>query len=236
MSDSTTIQHISLTERTVERLVADIMSNELGDSDSLPSARLLSDRYGVSVLVVREALAQLQAHGLLDKRQGRRTRVIRPDHSGISMILKFTAQLQDVGIRDLQECRAGLEVKAAELAARSDRSDKAELLDPILSAMSTAKTPGAFNEHDLALHLAIAELSGNRPIQMVLAALRDVIREALDVTYARVESRMGPRGISGALDVHVEIARAVLSGDPAAAAEAMNTHFRYWDNDSTSGE
>jgi DNA-binding FadR family transcriptional regulator len=231
VSVSTTIQHISLTERTVDRLVADIMSSEIGGDESLPSARVLSERYGVSVLVLREALARLEAHGMLDKRQGRRTRIVRPDHTGISMVLKFTTQLQDVGIRDLQECRAGLEVKAAELAAAAVRDDKTEVLEPILQALREAKTPSDFNEHDLALHLAIAELSGNRPIQIFLAALGDVIREALDVTYASVERRMGPSGITSALDVHIRIANAVLEGKPDDARDAMTEHFKFWDEE-----
>jgi DNA-binding FadR family transcriptional regulator len=227
-SDSTLIQHRSLTERTVERLVSDIMSNQLGEDDSLPSARELSDRYGVSVLVVREALSQLQAHGVLDKRQGRRTKVVRPDHTGISMVLKF-ATLALVETRDLQECRAGLEVKAVELAALSPRQDKREVLDPILRAMREATTAAEFNEHDLALHLAIAELSGNRPIKIFLDALRDVIRDALNVTYASVERRMGPSGIVGALEVHIRIADAVLVGEADAARVAMSEHFSFWD-------
>lgn len=227
MHDSTAIQHRSLTERTVEQLTSDIMANAFGD-DVLPAARVLSERYGVSILVMRDALGQLQARGLLDKRQGRRTRVVRPDHTAVSAALGFAARFDGVGVDELHECRSALEVRAAELAAQSDRQDKAEVLGPILETMATATSASEFNERDLALHLAIAELSGNRPIRIILAALADVIREALDVTYATVHSRKGAEGIEVALELHAQVVDAVVAGDPAAASRAMTEHFRYW--------
>lgn len=228
--------HPSLTQRTAEAIRAEILSMAGGEDGFLPSVRLLSERYGVSTLVVREALANLQAQGILERRQGRRTRIVNPDHTTISSVLRFSAHVQDLPVDELQQCRAGLETKAAELAALSARPDKAAVLQPIITAMTAAKSQDAFNKKDLELHMAIAELSGNRPIQMILAALRDVIREALDVTYSHVVDRSGAGGIQEALLLHEGIADAIVGSDPSQATLAMTRHFRYFLEGSKSAE
>ncbi len=70
-------------------------------------------------------------------------------------------------------------------------------------------------------------------LSIVLAALADVIREALDVTYATVRSRKGAEGIKVALELHAQVVDAVVAGDPNAASRAMTEHFRYWHDGET---
>jgi DNA-binding FadR family transcriptional regulator len=220
------IPHISLTQRTADALMAEIMAGTYGD-EWLPSVRELSEHYGVSSLVVREALARLQARGALERRQGRRTRIVKPDHSAITAVLLFSAHRGEHSYDELRDCRAGLETKGAQLAARATRDDKEERLLPHLEGMRVAASEAEFNDHDLALHMAISELSGNRPIAIVLAALRDVMREMLDESYRRVHGRQGPRGIARALEIHEAIVAAILEGDDAGASSAMAEHFDF---------
>jgi len=227
VSSGSVIPHQTLTQRTADVLTSDIMVGAFGDTDSLPSVRELSDRYGVSSLVIRESLAHLQARGLLERRQGRRTKVVKPTHNAITAVLRFSALQGEPPLDELQDCREPLEIKAAELAARSDRTDKAELLEPILERMAKARSARAFNDNDLALHMTIAQLSGNSPIEMILAALSDVMREVLDVTYRRVATKAGSQGIEGAFALHDRVARAIIANDPEEARTAMSAHFSY---------
>ena len=224
---ATALGHRSLAERAADAIMGEILQGHLAAQGALPSSRELARRYGVSVIVIREALAHLQARGALDRRQGRRTRVVPPNHSAISSVLRFSAHHEDLSVDELQACRAGLEIKAAELAAGARRDDKGDLLTPPLQAMRRARSERAFNDNDVELHLAVAELSGNRPIQLILAALREVTREVLDVTYGRVKAREGKAGIAHALELHERIVEAVLAGDAPAAAQAMRQHFEY---------
>lgn len=232
MSAEGLIPHMSLTQRTADALMEEIIAGGFGDEE-LPSVRELSERYGVSSLVVREALARLQARGALDRRQGRRTRIVPPDPSAIAAVLRFSAHRGDHSYIELQDCRAGLETKSAELAARAERDDKAELLMPHIEGMRAAATEADFNDHDLALHIAISEVSGNRPIAFVLAALRDVMREMLDVSYRRVRGKHGPSGIAKALEIHELIVEAILAGDGAAASARMAEHFEFLSHEVT---
>ena len=216
--------HRSLAERTADAIVREILDGGFGADGSLPPSRALAERYGVSVIVVREALAQLDARGALDRRQGRRVRVTNPDHRPISSVLRFSALRDEVPLQELLQCRSALEVQASRLAAQAS-GDREAALRPALDGMRRARGAKAFNDNDLAFHLALAELSGNRPIRLILAALREVIREALDLTYGRVRAHEGAAGLRQALEIHERVTSAVLAGDGDAAASAMGAHF-----------
>lgn len=205
----------------------------MGRDEPLLSTRELASRYDVSVIVVREALARLQARGALERRQGRRARVARPDHSALVSILQLSTHHDDIPTDEMQDCRAGLEAQAATLAALAPLSPEAkrEALAPSLEAMRAnigrRSATREFNDSDLAFHEAVAELSGNRPIKLILAALHEVIREAINVTYTRVERRDGHHGIETALAMHEHIAQAICAGDADAARAAVAAHFAY---------
>jgi GntR family transcriptional regulator, transcriptional repressor for pyruvate dehydrogenase complex len=226
------IAHASLADQAASAVLELIRRERLTEGDALPSTRELAERFKVSVLVMREAFVELAARGILDRRQGRETVVALPSHELISSILDFRAYLEGIDVDEFQRCRSGLEVSAAALAAgRGDASEKEERLEPLLDGMRAAKTEDEFNEHDLAFHMAIAHLCGNRAIEMLLASLNDLVRTSMDVTYHRVRSRGGKRGIAVAVRNHERIAKAIIRGDECAAAQAMEEHFSYFLSD-----
>jgi GntR family transcriptional repressor for pyruvate dehydrogenase complex len=176
---------------------------------------------------MREALAALAARGILHRRQGRESVVALPSHELVSSILRMRAYLSDIEVDDFQAARATLEAQAASLAAtHAVRADHDELL-ALVEAMRSARTEEAFNEHDLGFHLAVARMSGNRAIELLLASLNDIVRLTLDVSYRRIQSRAGREGIAHAVGNHERVAQAILSGDPVAAGAAMEAHFSY---------
>lgn len=221
------VEHQSLAERTGQALMGDILEGRLGEGGSLPSARQLAARYGVSVIVIREALAHVEARGGLERRQGRRARVIRPDPSAFASILRLSAHHDDIPLDEFLDCRIGLEVQAAVLAARRAKPEAMGALREALEGMRRARGEKSFNDHDVAFHVAVTQLSENRPIQLMLGAIRDVIRQGLTVTYSQVRATRGREGIAQARMLHERVADAILAGDPHEAAAAMAAHFAY---------
>lgn len=61
----------TLYERTTDRLFEDIQSGGMRPGDRLPSERLLGDRYEVSRVTLRAALAQLRSRGIVDSTPSR---------------------------------------------------------------------------------------------------------------------------------------------------------------------
>lgn len=57
-------------QRTAERLIREIAAGRLLDGERLPPERDMAARLGISVGTLRKSLADLQARGLLERRQG----------------------------------------------------------------------------------------------------------------------------------------------------------------------
>ncbi len=222
------ISHRSLADQAADAVLEMILTEGLHEGDALPPSGELAKRYEVSIVVIREALASLAARGILQRRQGRESVVAMPGYDILSSILRVRAHLDEIDVDEFQECRANLELKAAELAARTGSpEEKSEAFAGPLKGLRTSRNPKDFNEHDLAFHLTLARLSGNRAIHLMLEALNDVVRETLDVTYRRVEKREGRKGIEQAIENHARVAEAVASGDPQAARAALIRHFEH---------
>ena len=223
-----TMAHKSLADQASDAVLRLILDRQLKEGDSLPPSGELAEQLGVSLIVMREALASLAARGILSRRQGRESVVALPSHDLIGSILRVRAALSEIETDEFQRARAILEVEAAEMAARNkDAAADAEELFEHLEAMKQADDVTTFNEHDLAFHLTVAKLSGNRAIELLLASLNDIVRVSLDVVYQRVEQREGLEGIRTAIGHHERVAQAIVGQDPDAAAAAMGDHFTF---------
>lgn len=222
------IHHRSLADQAADAILDTILTDDMREADPLPPSGELAERYGVSIVVIREALASLAARGILQRRQGRESLVAKPGFDVLSSILRVRAHLEGIDTDEFQDARLSLEVQAARLAAQiGDPQMKRSELEFHLEGMRRSKNARQFNEHDLQFHLTIARLSSNRAIALILEALNDVVRRSLAITYQRVQRREGPEGILRAVENHEGIAEALVAGDPEAAEDAIRRHFQF---------
>lgn len=218
----TAVSRRTLTDQVSEALLELIASENLTTGDPLPSAGELAGRFDVSVVVVREAVAQLAGRGVLSRRQGREPTVALPGTELLSETLAMHARHDKIPSADFLLCRAALECEAAVLAAtRGARADRALALEPALDRLRASQTARDVTEADLALHIAIADLSGNRALAVILTTLRDVVRHDIS-TRTR-----GPDSSSHAhsLQAHGAVVSSIIDGDPIRARQAMVEHF-----------
>src|SRR5580698_9198547 len=103
-----------LAEHITEALNNEIASGRLRPGDRLPTEQFLSENFGVSRNVVREAIASLRAQGLIETRQGIGAFVAGPAPA-VEPLQPIRAQLLegDNTIRNMFEVRAALESQAA---------------------------------------------------------------------------------------------------------------------------
>ncbi|MCW1806115.1 FadR/GntR family transcriptional regulator [Brachybacterium squillarum] len=216
----------TLVDRARDAVLALIDDEHLGAGDALPSAGTLAERFGVSKAVVREALSALAALGIVEISNGRAARVRPPDSSIVRFYL--SRAIRDTpgdGFLVLMDLRAPLEVRAASLAADRLAADPAgrEQLEELLARMGEAL--GDAEEYprlDLELHALIARLSGNLALQGVLDAVSGPLFRAMRELRVTREQR----GLVGAEhDEHSAVVTAILAGDAAAAAAAMDAHM-----------
>jgi GntR family transcriptional regulator, transcriptional repressor for pyruvate dehydrogenase complex len=217
-----TVSRRTLTDQVSEALLQLIADEGLSTGDSLPPAGVLAARFDVSSVVVREAVAHLAGRGVLIRRQGREATVALPGAQILAEILTLHGRQEKIPYSDFLVCRAALEMQAAALAAeQSDATSRAATLKPALDQLRSATAGEALVEADVALHLAIAELSGNRALKVILTSLVDVISTEIsqrtrgDKAHQRVSS----------LHDHERVVEAIVDGDPASARRAMALHF-----------
>ncbi|GAB3395772.1 FadR/GntR family transcriptional regulator [Humibacter soli] len=215
--------------RRSEQLAADLLdlirSGVVRPGAKLPTESELGDRFGVSRTVVREAIAQLGAAGVVRSQQGRGTFVLAlPNETPITV---GASQVDDLaGLLQLFELRTAVEVEAAGLAARRRTADQLGALRTALAAMTDAARdaaaydPAAHVAADFAFHVAVARATANQHFVALLDAwgvgMLAVPGERLSHDDERVRRLQHE---------HAAVLDAIAEGDAVAAQAAMRTHL-----------
>lgn len=214
-----------LYERVVEKVLELISSGAWKPGFRLPSERELSDAFGVSRTVVREAVKALEARGVLESATGSGVSVRRADFNMVSRSLQTYMQLSkqvDFEIR-LNEVRRVLEVELVALAADRATPEQRVQLRQICEQMRAGdKTAQQMAELDFRLHITLAEATQNELFKILLAPLIDQLRDHITLTWEGF-----PRPVDLVLDQHEAIVTAVESGDAETARQAMIKHLAF---------
>jgi DNA-binding FadR family transcriptional regulator len=175
----------------------------------------------VSRPVLRESVKTLVAKGLLTTK-ARVGTVVRGRSDWNMFDPDVLAWHLDAGIdkrflADLAEIRLAIEPRAAALAAeRRSENDLAEMAKAMALMEREPSTSIGFAEADLALHIAIANASGN-PFMRSIGAVIEAALRASFVLSAPVETA----DRDTVLVWHQRIIDAIAAGDPEAASTAM---------------
>ena len=127
---TTPVLRQSATEMVFEEIRNAIESGELPVGTKLPSEAALGERFGVSRVVIREALRSCQAIGLTETRTGSGTYVV-------SRFAPTELTFGDVSSRDLIEARPAIEVPAAGFAADRRTDADVDKLTALVDAMDS---------------------------------------------------------------------------------------------------
>ena len=213
----------NLPQRVVALLVRDIDTGVLEPGSRLPTEQQLSTKLGVSRNVIREAIAQLRADGLVEARQGVGAFVLAPEQRAAIRIDRQA--LQEAGnIERLFELRSILETEAARLAATRSSSVQLSAIKGHLDRMSGEERweEGSIDA-DLAFHREIALATDNIYIHSFISFVCEQIRQTI---YIARQSNPLHDLVRVNVGEHVRIYEALRVKDPAAAAEAMREHIR----------
>jgi DNA-binding FadR family transcriptional regulator len=213
----------SITETVVQRL-EDLVLVELEPGAELPSEAELAARFEVSRLTVREAARSLQARGLVEIRQGRRTMVAHPNAGPIGGFFTAAVRRDPRQLLDLLEVRKALEVHIASLAAaQASRSDVAAMERALAAMRAGADDPMALHEGDIGFHAGVAAAAGNQLLRFLIEAMEEPLRAS------RMRSLRGhlARGgtVQDVIEQHARILERIRARDPRGAAAAMLAHL-----------
>ena len=187
------------------------------------TAEALENRYRVSRSVIREALRALEAMGMVTSKRRVGNRVLPMsewnvyDLTVIRWRLAGHDRLQQ--LRSLTQLRAAIEPEAAKLAAsRGALTQSSDLLG--LSGRLWAAGRGGdqelFLSLDIEFHALVMEMSGNE----MFSRLNSLVSEVLT---SRTHYGLMPQfPHDEALQLHVDVATSIQSGNQTGAGSAMH--------------
>jgi len=214
-----------LFERVAEKILNLISSGAWKAGDRLPPERELSESFGVSRTVVREAVKALEARGVLESTTGSGVSVRNIDFNMVSRSLQTYMQLSshvDFEFR-LNEVRRVVEVELVALAAERVTPEQLAQLREICHQMRSGnKTAAEMAELDFQLHVTLAEATQNELFKVLLAPLIDQLRGQITLTTEGL-----PHSVDLALSEHEAIVNAVGNHDAEAARRAMSKHLEH---------
>ena len=187
--------------------------------DLLPKMRDLMVAYDVGYGVIREAMQQLVALGVVDVRKRRGAVVIQAEADLSLDDATLAKLLSDQAVDELYELRRLVEVAAAGQAAERATPDQVRAIRAAQERVERATGVDALSRADVALHAAIAEASGNAVYVKVLDSLKEVL------AGVRTQVAAHPGAFEAACIEHAAVADAIAEGDEAAARRAMETHI-----------
>lgn len=220
-----TVRRFSPTQQVRDQLFEAIKRGDFPPGSLLPSERVLCESFGVSRVSVREAIAGLEAIGLVSVQHGKGAFVRETPSELYAVPFGQYLETYKTELLELIKVRGALDALSAEEAARcASPADRAEIemaLDRYRAAVESSDTD--FDQVaalDVAFHLAIARASESSLLYELLVELHGVLEESRRILLAQ------PGQLLRSVHQHEEIAAAVLSGDPAAARRTIDDHVR----------
>jgi GntR family transcriptional regulator, transcriptional repressor for pyruvate dehydrogenase complex len=215
----------SLALELADALGARIREERYAAGEQLPTEAAIVAEFGVSRTVVREALSQLQAAGLVQTRHGVGTFVVGAGQAAPFRIgADQMATLQDVIA--VLELRIAIETEAAALAAARRTEDDLGALRESLDAFAEAVAAGRDAVGpDFQFHAGIARATQNPRFADLLAALGTgaIPRARLAGTVERSSEQTAY--LLRVQGEHEGIFGAIVARDAEAARAAMRTHL-----------
>ncbi len=208
-----------------------ILRGLLRPGDRLPPERDLAERMGVSRPSLREAIADLQARGLLVTRAGAGVYVADMLGAAFSKALVDLFASHQEALFDYIGFRRDLEGMAAERAARFGSDTDLKVIATILQKMEAAhrkRDPSDEAALDAEFHLAIIEASHNIVMLHMMRAMFDLLRAG--VFYNRQQMFRHRTTRDALLDQHRAINAAIQARDATGARAAAEAHMTYVEN------
>jgi DNA-binding FadR family transcriptional regulator len=206
--------------KLIERRIVDRV---LRTGDALPSETDLARQFGVNRSTIREAIRELETHGLLGRgRGGKRLRVTRPEPGMVSTGVSRALALHDVTYLELWEAMMAIEPAAAQYAAV--RRTAAQLRDLVRAGARFSRAAGDTGEAVGAVvdfFTTVAAASGNQ----VLALSQAPVNLLLEPSLREIIERL-PQARERIREAQSRITAAIKGRRSEVARSWMEKHIR----------
>ncbi|MDH0373257.1 GntR family transcriptional regulator [Comamonas aquatica] len=205
MTDTTTL----LTPKPLYVEVAELIRQRIYSRELEPGSWIdemkMAEAFGISRTPLREALKVLAAEGLVTMKVRRGA---------------YVTEVSEKDLRDVYHLLSLLESDAAATVAEQATAAQLEQLQMLHQELEAAVADAdQFFRVNEAFHMQLLALCDNRFLSQVVADLRKVMK------LNRHQSLFKRGRIEDSLQEHAAIVQALSQRNPAAARQAMHTHF-----------
>ncbi len=204
----------------LEQLEEAIILKEVLPEEQLPPERELAILFKASRLAVREAIAELEQKGLIERRLGAK---------GGTFVLPLTAKIHQrtkqqiaenwTQTKEMLEYRSIVEPEAARLAAaRITPGHLAYIRELVEKSSGENCTREMFRSLDVKFHLEIAQASGNSYFESAVRLVRTKINPGLDLMPYNRETQLA------SCELHHKLLEALAVRDGDLASNTMRMH------------
>ena len=213
-----------LPDRIAAQIKAIILSEDIQEGQRLPSERELADRLQVSRTVVREALRSLEQAGLIEIRAGSRGgsfvtyNLYKPFFNSIYDLF----QSGKLTLHHFYEARKAVECFSIKMAVQNVTAKDLQKLRRINKKMlDDLHDKTKFRKNNMDFHVAIAEMTGNPLIKLMVRSLIELLNMVLP------KSCQSPEFIRATYERHEEIIKAIGNQDVSLCEKLMAIDTEY---------
>ncbi|MCP3427991.1 GntR family transcriptional regulator [Opacimonas viscosa] len=218
------IKQQKLSDVITERLEALILDGSFVAGQKLPAERMLAEQFNVSRPSLREAIQNLQAKGLVERKQGGGTFVNAKLNSNMTdPLLELVANRPETQF-DLLEFRHALEGMAAYYAALRGQPEDYQNLQRAwlaLDALPLSSTKAQEAELLGDFYLMMAKASHNMVLQHVMRSMKTMLTDNIQRNLEML--KVMPDAVTEIKQHRNTIVQAIIGQDPENAREASNT-------------
>jgi GntR family transcriptional repressor for pyruvate dehydrogenase complex len=210
-----------LSELITDRLLGLMRSGRLKEGSKLPPERELAELLGVSRTMVREALSALQLAGLVERRQGRGTVIVRTPTNPVELDSYIEAS---ASIAELIEARMAIELGVAHLLCEDrayDLSEPLACLDLMRIAVHEEHECERYLMPSLEFHLALARATERRMVVAIVENLIDLMRPHLWLLAERYHLPLA----RSSLALHERMLASIQARDLITALAQIKLHY-----------
>jgi GntR family transcriptional regulator, galactonate operon transcriptional repressor len=214
----------NLSEQVSQRIGEKILSGGYAPNEILPDEPSLTEIFGVSRTVIREAIKMLVSKGMLEVRPRTGTRVTTPGNWQLldRDVLQWhqSIKLDNNRLAQLMELRQSIEPDAAMYAAtRRTDQDVAAIRRALEMMAASVDKNSEYVIADAHFHSSVLRAAHNQYIDALESAVFAGLLLSIRVTNPNAKQN------STSIPLHTDIAEAIIAQDPNAAYAAMKLHL-----------
>lgn len=222
------IRQAKISDVITERLESMILDGTLTAGEKLLPERLLAEKFQVSRPSLREAIQNLTAKGLIERKQGGGTFVTKSLNKAMTDPLMDLVATRPETQFDLLEFRHALEGMAAFYAALRGQPSEYQDLQAALKALQSLNTSAESSAEAEALsnfYLTMAKASHNMVLLHVMRTMQPMLIDNIQRNLAMLRS--GADVEQTIRQQRNDIVDAIVAGDPVLARSASHKHLGF---------